>query len=403
MTRAVDTILCGELAAGAAEAPVLRLNIHGGKTDAHTLNLALEDITVPMAANLPAQVIDLLEIATYVFSADQYVRREGPTMPGMGKRWRRSFRLHIPVRSPAFWQRVEVAELLQETLQFLTDDEFEFVFNRMAKPPREQPYLDLQSSGRPAGFKPDHVLLFSGGLDSLAGAVELLAAGAKLALVSHRSAAFVQARQDELVDELRDRTPPNSIFRVGISVKKEHRGTTEYTQRSRSFLFASLGTVVAQLFGLDEVTFCENGVTSINLPLATHVLGARATRTTHPRVLAGFSGIFSLVADRPVRVVNRYFWKTKAEVLQALAGSEHADLASRSVSCTRTMQMTKTAGMHCGLCSQCVDQFFTMRAAGLGDHDGQYAFDILRGERAPDEHLVCTAVTKPATGAPARC
>ena len=87
----------------------------------------------------PAQFVDLLEIATYVFSADQYVRREGPTMPGMGKRWRRSFRLHIPVRSPAFWQTDEIAHLLRETLTFLTDDEFEFVFSRMERHRRTSP------------------------------------------------------------------------------------------------------------------------------------------------------------------------------------------------------------------------------------------------------------------------
>ena len=62
----------------------------------------------------------------------------------------------------------------------------------------------------------------------------------------------------------------------------------EKTQRTRSFLFASLAFVLARMFGKERFTFFENGVISFNLPIAGDVLGARATRTTHPRVIRGF-------------------------------------------------------------------------------------------------------------------
>jgi hypothetical protein len=250
-------VLCGELAGRSAPGSVLRLNIHGGSGDEHKLDLALEDITAPMAANLSPQMIDLLEIATYVFSADQYVRREGRQMPGMGKNWRRTFVFIIPVRVLGFWGRTEVQELLTDTLSFLTDDAFSFDFRPMANPPKIQPYLDIEGTGTNSSFQPSHVLLFSGGLDSLAGAAELLTAGSRLALVSHRSAPFVQARQNELVEAFRDRSARSSVFHIGIRVGKEQDGTAEYTQRSRSFSFASLGAVVAELFGLDELRFVK--------------------------------------------------------------------------------------------------------------------------------------------------
>ena len=44
--------------------------------------------------------------------------------------------------------------------------------------------------------------------------------------------------------------------------------------------------------GFDLLRFYENGVVSMNLPMSAQVVGTRATRTTHPRVLAGFEQLF---------------------------------------------------------------------------------------------------------------
>lgn len=73
------------------------------------------------------------------------------------------------------------------------------------------------------------------------------------------------------------------------------RGLKEGTHRSRSFLFAALGGITAQAFGLDRISFHENGVVSLNLPPVGNVLGTRATRTTHPQTLARFTRFFEMV------------------------------------------------------------------------------------------------------------
>jgi hypothetical protein len=59
-----------------------------------------------------------------------------------------------------------------------------------------------------------------------------------------------------------------------------------------SFLYAALACVVARLFGKTRIRFFENGVVSINLPISEQVVGARATRTTHPVVLERFRRFF---------------------------------------------------------------------------------------------------------------
>jgi hypothetical protein len=102
-------------------------------------------------------------------------------------------------------------------------------------------------------------------------------------LVAHHSATKVLAVQKELVAALEAAGHGDRLMHIPVTVTNVDLEPVETTQRSRSFLFASLAFVVAQMFGRDGFTFYENGVISLNLPIAHDVLGARATRTTHPK------------------------------------------------------------------------------------------------------------------------
>ena len=114
---------------------------------------------------------DLLELAAYVYCADGTVSRGGTTMAQMGRDWRRRFRFVVPVRRPEVWSSTPISTILIETLSFLSDDFYEFDFQQLQDPPGFQRYLEL-GGVTPHGFRPDEVILFSGGLDSLAGAVD---------------------------------------------------------------------------------------------------------------------------------------------------------------------------------------------------------------------------------------
>ena len=105
------------------------------------------------------------------------------------------------------------------------------------------------------------------------------------------------AVQKELVGLLKAAGHASRLFYVPINVTNTNIEPAEPTQRSRSFLFAGLAFVIAQMFGKDQFTFYENGVVSLNLPIAKDVLGSRATKTTHPKVIRGFERIFSLLAQ----------------------------------------------------------------------------------------------------------
>jgi hypothetical protein len=132
------------------------------------------------------------------------------------------------------------------------------------------------------------------------------------------------------------------------------------------------------------VFFFENGVVSLNLPPVGQVVGARATRTTHPQALAGFRRILSEVLSQPFDVRNPYAWITKAEVIERIMQGGCSDLIRHTRSCTRVHAMTKLHP-HCGQCSQCIDRRFAVLAAGQEqeDPDEAYKVDLLVGGREP--------------------
>ena len=141
------------------------------------------------------------------------------------------------------------------------------------------------------------------------------------------------------------------------------------------------------MIGLDRLRFYENGVVSLNLPLSAQVVGARASRTTHPRVLAGFGRLFGALLGRPFLVENPFLWQTKTDVVKGIADAGCGELIGLSMSCAHTWERTKEQ-THCGVCSQCVDRRFAVLAAGQGANDpaAQYAVDLITGERREGDH-----------------
>ena len=163
-------------------------------------SLRIQDISKSFAANISDIFSDLIEIATYVYCADQAVTRGGTTDRGMGANWRRHLRFHIPVRQPDIWLSPEISECLSSTLGFLSDDHYTFKFTKLENPPPFERYLE--GLGDPS-LKPEEIVLFSGGLDSLAGAVqEAVIEKKQIILVSHRSSPKIFTKQRHLFKEL---------------------------------------------------------------------------------------------------------------------------------------------------------------------------------------------------------
>jgi hypothetical protein len=382
MPRTEHLVLCGGTHGQPhADTKSLRLNLHGPSENVH---LKISDLSERLVANIPNVLIDLLEVASYIYAADSAISRGGPTDERLGKRWRRKFRFVIPVREPDIWSSDSVLSSLAETLNFLSDDDYVLEFRSFNDPPALKSYFEF-SDTEASGFRPDEVMLFSGGLDSLAGAIDQLTIpGNNVALVSHRSSSKISAAQEYLVGKLRSRFGANRVLNVPIRANLKSDVSNEPTHRTRSFLFVALGTATARCFGKNRILLFENGMMSLNLPPVAQVVGARASRTTHPQVLAGFCRGLTDLIGHTFSVDNPFIWQTKSDVIERIATSGGSELIPHTRSCTRAREMTRLHS-HCGRCSQCIDRRFAILAAGQEAHDPPESYNthLFEGTRPP--------------------
>ena len=327
--------------------------------------------------HLPDRVLDLLEIAAYVFCADRWVGR-GANDAVEYDAWGRTIHYVIKVRDHAFWQKGDVTKALADALKWVTGDEsHSFTF----LPGHSTPATTLfDKSGIQVEAAPNaKVALFSGGIDSLTGAVQhLKQEPGPLFLVSHRSSSIVQKTQ-QLILKVLQTNHATRVQSYAFKCRLKGKRAEEETQRSRSFLFSAIAYALASALQQDRFYIYENGVTSLNLPKREGMGHGRASRTTHPRTIARFEQFLTIVHGSAFSIETPFFWKTKTDVLTTLHENGGTDLLDTSVSCTRTFDNDKDR-THCGGCSQCVDRRLSAVAAGLSeqDHSGLYTKDIIK-------------------------
>ena len=201
-------------------------------------------------------------------------------------------------------------------------------------------------------------LLFSGGLDSLAYAVDALDARgpASLQLASHvtRNSTTIssQRRLHGYLETKYDGTIQRVEIRTGkmASASTEEKKEAEVSQRTRSFLFLTIAALAARRRGMGRLVFiAENGQMAIHVPLSAGRIGAFSTHTAHPQFVHLASEFFSDALDFPIKVDNPYLYKTKAEVVEKLA-REHEEIISVSNSCWKS---SHNFNKHCGECVPC--------------------------------------------------
>ncbi len=339
------------------------------------VRLALPDF-VRRLTYLPSRCLDLLEIAAYVFAADRLTAR-GSREAVEYQSWARSVHFIIKVRDYEFWCQSEVRNALMAALRFATGDlDYNFTF----QPGHVTPPTSLFDSER-FSVEPDSdlsIMLFSGGIDSLAGAIQRLEQSSQhVCLVSHLSQVGTIKTQRGLAAALQR----DYLGRVRPYQFKTHlQGirAREETQRSRPFLYGSIAFALAVAFGRDRFYIYENGITSLNFARRADLINARASRTTHPQTVQRLAHLFSIIADRPFAIELPFLWYTKSDVVEYLKKSGHGNLLPSSVSCNHTYN-SGPGTTHCGECFQCLDRRIGIYGANAHDTDneGQYAANII--------------------------
>ncbi len=332
-------------------------------------------------STIPDRFMDFLDIATFVYCGDQAIPRSQGITDTHDTHWYRGLHFNIGVRDVVFWQTPEVSQKLVEVLSFLSGECISFDFKKLEQERSRNNYFDFVGKWD-ENEKPDQVMLFSGGLDSLGGAIfEAIDNKRRLVLVRHRPANKFNSVFNRLDKQLEEKCPYRPLF-INLEINKDKTLTRDYTQRTRSFLYFSLAATAAFILGTDNVKFYENGPVSINLPLLDQVIGSQSTRTTHPRVLRGYQELATLIAGRQFTVENPFIFKTKAEVIGIIVKRECESFIPNSISCAHAnFGHRSLAKPQCGVCSQCIDRRFAFETRGWSQYDpvDHYCTDFFNG------------------------
>lgn len=314
------------------------------------------------------RAIDLLLLAGVLTAADTRISRETESQD----RWTREIDLHLPVSEPGIWNGT--TDLLANMLRFLTGDIWRIYFRQRPDGLR----LAVPSESLRI-FHPSSVSLFSGGLDSFIGAIDLFSEGERPLLVSHYWDGITSKHQGHCAEVLKQRFP--GLFleplraRVGFPKNLVPGVKGENTLRGRSFLFFALATLAASAIGENVVVHVpENGLISLNVPLDPLRLGSLSTRTTHPYYMARFNELL-ITVGLGVRLENRYRHQTKGQMVAGCTDLVMLQREARdtmSCSAPTKYRYLHRGPMHCGHCVPCLIR----RAAlmhGLGQDDTPYA------------------------------
>lgn len=335
----------------------------------------------------PREALDLFLLGASVYCVDKTALRGDADDV-----WTRELSLELPVSDVGAWRGAR----WDDTLGFLTGDRWTI------EPYREQrSALDdlrkVPEETTPVGDV-DAVSLFSGGLDSLTGVIDLLEedAARRLCLISHHEGDQASTAQKKLISALQahygeHRLVVRRLFlRPAPASGQQERPLPEgreTTTRARSLLFLTAGLALASSIGPDVPVYIpENGFIGINVPLTRARSGSYSTRTTHPHFLRLLGDAAGQVGVRNP-ILNPFRLKTKGEIL---AGSRNQDLlrslAPDSISCSHpeAARYADREQGNCGYCFPCLIRRSSMAHVGWDSSEG-YAWDALSGEGLLDQ------------------
>ncbi|MFH0800531.1 MAG: Qat anti-phage system QueC-like protein QatC [Pseudomonadota bacterium] len=309
-----------------------------------------------LGITLSPAVMDFLTIALAVNAADSFVKRRE-----MVDGWTREIILQVSLCEPESWLKVK--SRLEKTLRFLSGDLWKLEINDNGfKPPKPYRSQDRFKLLRLKGL--DSVSLFSGGLDSAIGVINLLNEGKKPLLVSYAY------RGDKSHQNAAEKYLQGEYSRFWANAYPQSaNGEYEISMRTRSINFLALGIIgcyaVGYVNGLKNLPLYvpENGFISLNVPLTPRRIGSLSTRTTHPYFLCSIEEILQCVGINS-KIINPYQFQTKGEMAQLCSNLNILkNMVSKTVSCGHWKRRNK----QCGCCVPCIIRRAAIKQAGLNE------------------------------------
>ena len=301
------------------------------------------------AGRIPDTAMSLLYLSSIVYAIDRSFARSDYSIDG----WSREFEVEFSLPVSDFF--AQNAILINRLLSYLTGDYWSCSFKELEDTLHLPQYADCSYFD---GIT--QVNLFSGGMDSLIGAIDYMEnhPDGKLFLASHHDMSGPMADQNELVRYFEEhysslfiRLPKTPSVGIKAYTPKEN------SCRSRSLMFIAIAVVVATYANVN-VQIPENGSVSLNFPLSPSRRASCSTRTTHPMVI---KMLMELLPKLGVNVVisNPYEFCTKGEMFEHCANVDRLlEITPKSNSCGKPGRKQffydHPKATHCGFCMPCM-------------------------------------------------
>lgn len=307
---------------------------------------------------VPPVTYSLLYLSAIVYAIDRGVSRHHYSIDG----WSREF--EVDIRLPEFELFQYVEKQINAMLSFLTGDYWNCHFVGTA----QVQYGRYGHSDYYDGIT--QVNLFSGGMDSLIGAIDYMTDNpcGKLFLTSHYDSGMPGPRSDQ--NELKKifKRKYSGRFAEMPAVMISPESSAELSCRSRSLMFLAIALIVAS-YAKCKIVVPENGSVSLNFPLSPSRRASCSTRTTHPVFLKQYMEIIGMLGLTTI-VENPYEKMTKGEMVQHCSDKDYLmSIVAHSNSCgKRGMHQhmyDNIRASHCGHCMPCMYR----KASMIGEKD----------------------------------
>jgi len=267
--------------------------------------------------------------------------------------------LTLQVSEIKIW--AELKKTIQNLFSFLTDRYLDLKFERSQRLRSLQTAL-LDSS---ADFsrKPTVTCLFSGGLDSTAGILNLQ--HREEPLLHHTiTGKIIKGKVVDLHS-----SPPLNKHGLALT-DSQLKNIRPGISLLRGLLFLTNASIIAYAFGQNAVVMPENGPLMINPQVS--LLSPRPTRTAHPFLVKSVEQVLRRLIEKRFKIECIFKEKTKAEVLASVM--RETDLINKTYSCF-TVQGQKRM---CGICYACFVRRVSALCIDYQELDKLYSMDPFR-------------------------
>jgi 7-cyano-7-deazaguanine synthase in queuosine biosynthesis len=296
-------------------------------------------------------VIDLVTVMGTIYCADVLIKKNDNP---------RNIQLNIPVFNVDLWSNI--TSIIEELTRWVSGDTFILNFVKIDEKYTEEITGLVDSTHLNSN---NYVTLFSGGLDSLAGAYRNYVMGIKSDYVGFINKSEEGVKQREVAKFYREvfgnRT---EILLIDKPINKKEN----HTQSTRSLLYLALAIAKAHFNSTNKVYLYENGVLSLN----PEIKNRYTTKTTHPKTIYLYQSILNQLGIN-IEIMHPFLYSTKGEIINEM-DDNFKGIIKHTFTCGMGRSAQKNHKGQCGVCIPCILRKISLSAYDNEKYDVQYHY-----------------------------